>query len=221
MTKNVYIGAARLLAIIGVSIFLGYVIGTGSAIVISESIEINGTGSLLTMSTLPQASDKASGEGAQSYMREIDVGKDGSSVLSVYYKLDGVPDRHNRYSVSGNNKEVGVQHSVALYNLKNIETENFIESDSGVFQTEFGMIGTGTLGGSVIVADGTHGVDLTRWFADGEFEYMSSVYEMGPPAGANDDWLSCSEISDDTWPMWIEDESNNIVLNAGGEDEGR
>jgi len=217
---------ARIGAIILLSVYLGYVIGTGSAIVVSESIVINGSGSLLTMSTLPQARDHATGIGPQTYARELEVDENGNSMMSTYYRLDGQPYFHNRYYISANNKnvsinnnDVGIQHSVNVYNMKNIETENFIECDSGAFRTDFGMTGTGNLEASVFVAEGHHYVDVVRTYAGSDFEYLSSVMEMAPPAGGGD-WLSCDQLGEGPWSMWLEDDVDVTVFDVDEDGEG-
>jgi len=191
---------------------IGYLCGSiASGISVSESVDINGSGTLFTMTTSPHGKDRAAGMGTQSYARdlELDLGS-GNSTLATYYKLDAdTPYFHNGYFISVNNKKVGVQHSVNVYNSENIETENFIGSDSAALTTDFGVLGTGTLRASVLVADGHHATDLVRTFADGDFEYISSVYEMDPPAGGDGDWLACGQLVDCDWPAWLDDEDDD------------
>jgi len=189
------------------------IVGVTHGIQVSESIEIDGTGTLLTMSSAPQASDCASGVGTQSYTRELDVTDDGTA-MATYYELDGQTQRRNRYAITAinNNVSAGVQHSADAYGAKNIKTENFIEIDSAAFYTEFGVLGTGNFSASIRVADGHRVDDLTTTFADGDFDYAASVYEMHPPAGDNGDWLACSQLGDGPWPGWLDDEDGAVVF---------
>ena len=206
--------------IIAAALCIGYLCGSiASGISVSESVDINGSGTLFTMTTSPQTRDRAEGIGTQTYMRELEVDlKSGNSTLSTYYKLDSQPYLHNGYFISVNNKGVGVQHNMNVYDGKNIETENFIESDSAALTTDFGVLGTGHLQASVLASEGHHVVDLARTFADGDFEYISSVYEMDPPAGSGD-WLACSLICGDGWPMWNGDDSDAVVFDVDTTDE--
>ena len=199
---------------------IGLIVGMAHGIQVSESIEINGTGTLLTMSTLPQASDYAAGTGTQSYMRELDVDTvSGDTALSTYYELDGERDRHNRYAITATNHKIRAQHSADVYGLKNIKTENFIESDSVAFYTDIGMRGSGNLSASIRVADGRLPVDLTMTFADGDFDYIASVYEMAPPkSGPGDDWLACGQIGEGPWPVW--DDLDAAVFDVDETGEG-
>lgn len=214
--------AVFLTAVVITVVCVGYLFaGVAHGIQVSESVEINGTGTLLTMSTLPQASDYASGVGVQSYMRELEVDDEGGTALSTYYELDGATQRRNRYAITAIHPVVGVRHSVDVCGLKNIKTENFIESDSVAFYTDIGMRGSGNLSASIRVADGRHPTDYTMTFADGGFDYIASVYGMAPPAGGdNDDWLACGLIGEGTWPVWLEDDVDAAVFDVDETGEG-
>ena len=206
---NVSVVGGALLLIVGLLL-------TGGSDAVTITTNIEGVGDLVTYTELPQARDYAAGYGSQVYRMVADT-DENETMLTSTYRLDGIPLRSNRYSISANNKDMGLHHTLNVYGAKDINTDNLVRSSNSSFQTDFRVGGTGYFEESITACEKHHPNDMRKVFAVGGFNVSTGIYEITPPgAGIGDDWLPCLGMLD--YPDWTEYEGDGICENETMDD---